>query len=498
MSFPKDFLWGGAVAANQLEGAWLEDGKQPNVTDVMVGITSNDPALKWNASSKKWEISWNPSKVYLSHEGIDFYHRYKEDLALMAGMGFNCFRTSIAWGRIYPNGDEEQPNEKGLEFYDKLIDEMIKDGMEPVITLSHYETPLHLLTEYGGWTNPKLIEFWKRYVSTLFQHFKGKVKYWLTFNEVNGMLRLPFVSGGILHIDDPKDTNDPFSSITQEDIWQGYYNILVANAWTVKLCHEIDPDAQCGNMMTASGIATYPETCNPKDVFGSLETQRMAVFYMCDPMCLGEIPGYVHRIWNEHPEWKPSMDEEGLKLIKENTIDFLSYSYYRSAVYSSNAELELDCGEYASKENPYLIEKSPKPWSWPVDPEGLRYLINIFEDRYHLPQFIVENGIGLDEGPDENGKIDDPFRVRYLEQHLKQVHEGILDGAKVLGYLWWGPIDIVSAGTGEMKKRYGFVYVDRFNDGTGTLERKKKNSYERYKEIIASNGEILISKEESL
>ncbi len=491
MSFPKNFLWGGAVAANQLEGAWLEDGKEPNVTDVLVGIGSKEPGIKWNSDKKKYEMALDPNKKYLSHEAIDFYHRHAEDLKLMAGMGFNCFRTSIAWGRIFPNGDETEPNEKGLAFYDELFKEMKELGMEPVITMSHYETPLHLLTEYGGWANPKLIEFWKNYAKTIFTRYKGIVKYWLTFNEVNGMLRNPFVAGSVLTINDPKDPSDPIGSTTKKDIWQGYYNILVANAWTVKLGHEIDPNALVGNMMTASGVATYPDTCKPSDVFGAYDTQRWAVYYMCDPMVFGEIPSYVKALWKKNPEWTPVMHDDELQLIKENTIDFISYSYYRSAVYSSDTEMAMNTGGIKGKDNPYLKECSPEPWSWPVDPEGLRLLINLFEDRYHLPQFIVENGIGLDENLDENGTIDDPFRVRYLEQHLKQVELAIEDGCNVMGYLWWGPIDVVSAGTGEMKKRYGFVYVDRFNDGHGTLERKIKKSYYRYKEIIETNGEAL-------
>lgn len=493
MSFPEKFLWGGAVAANQLEGAWLEDGKQPDVTDIMVGIGSKEPGLKWNENKQKWEMSLDPNKKYLSHEAIDFYHRYPEDLKLMAGMGFNCFRTSIAWSRIYPNGDEEEPNEKGLEFYDRLIDEMIKDGMEPVITLSHYETPLHLLTEYGGWSDPKLIEFWKRYVTTVFNRYKGKVKYWLTFVEANALLENPFVAGGILNIHpDDAHKNDPLGSITEAEKWQAYYNILVANAWAVKLQHEIDPDALTGNMMAASSAATYPENCDPDTVLGAYDTQRWAVFYMCDPMAFGKIPDYVEALWRKHPEWKPEMDKEGLKIIEENTIDFLSFSYYRSAVYSTDIKMQSDTGGVKGKDNPFLKECSPEPWSWAVDPKGLRYVLNVFQDRYHLPQFIVENGIGLDDVPDENGKIDDPFRVRYLKEHLKQINLAIEDGCDVMGYLWWGPIDLVSAGTGEMRKRYGFVYVDRFNDGHGTLERKIKNSYYFYKKIIETNGEAAL------
>lgn len=493
MSFPKNFLWGGAVAANQCEGEWLTDGKQPNVTDVMIGISSKYPDIKWNKETKKYEMALQENKAYLSHDGIDFYHRYKEDLALMKGMGFNCFRTSIAWGRIFPNGDELEPNEAGLKFYDDLIDEMLKLGMEPVITMSHYETPLHLLTEYGGWANPKLIEFWKHYALTLFNRYKGKVKYWLTFNEVNNLLRNPFVAGSILTIDNPKDPSDPIGSTTEKDKWQGYYNLLVANAETVKLAREIDPQAKVGSMMTASSVATYPYNCDPENVMGALDAQRFANFYFTDPNCLGIIPGYVKRVWKEH-DCEPEMTEEGLQLIKDYTVDFLSFSYYRSSTYDKDVANGGDTGGLTGKENPYLKGCSPEPWCWPIDPAGIRYVLNTYYDRYHLPLFIVENGIGLDENLNENGTIEDDFRMEYIEDHLKYVHEAILDGVDVMGYLYWGPIDIVSAGTGEMKKRYGFVYVDRFNDGHGTLERKIKQSYYKYKEIIETNGENLIKK----
>ena len=493
MSFPKNFLWGGAVAANQCEGEWLTDGKQPNVTDVMIGIGSKYPDIKWNEETKKYEMALQENKAYLSHDGIDFYHRYKEDLALMKGMGFNCFRTSIAWGRIFPNGDELEPNEAGLKFYDDLIDEMLELGMEPVITMSHYETPLHLLTEYGGWANPKLIEFWKRYASTLFNRYKGKVKYWLTFNEVNNLLRNPFVAGSILTIDDPEDPSDPIGSTTEKDKWQGYYNLLVANAETVKLAREIDPQAKVGSMMTASSVATYPYNCDPENVMGALDAQRFSNFYFTDPNCLGIIPGYVKRVWKEH-NCEPVMSKEGLQLIKDYTVDFLSFSYYRSSTYDKDVANGGDTGGLTGKENPYLKGCSPEPWCWPIDPAGIRYVLNTYYDRYHLPLFIVENGIGLDENLNENGTIEDDFRMEYIEDHLKYVHEAILDGVDVMGYLYWGPIDIVSAGTGEMKKRYGFVYVDRFNDGHGTLERKIKQSYYKYKEIIETNGENLIKK----
>ena len=419
MSFPKDFLWGGAIAANQYEGAWLEDGKQPNVTDVLVGIMSKDPGIQWNEDKKKYEMKLNPDKVYLSHDAVDGYHRYREDLKLMKGMGFNSFRTSIAWGRIFPNGDELEPNEAGLAYYDDMFAYMNELGMEPVITLSHYETPLHLITEYGGWSNPQLIDFWLRYVKTVFTRYKGKVKFWLTFNEVNALFRMPLVAGGVLTIKDPKDPSDPIGSTTKQDQWDAYHNILVANAKTV----------------------------------------------------------------------------QELKLIKENTVDFLSFSYYRSTTFDRDVNLKVDTGGLTCRDNPYLKDKAPQPWGWAVDPVELRYTLNVLYDRYHLPLLIVENGVGLDENIDEKGEIHDDFRVHYIEEHLKNVNDAIEDGVDCRGYLYWGPIDVVSAGTGEMKKRYGFVYVDRFNDGHGTLERKLKDSYYRYKEIIESNGEVLLEDE---
>lgn len=487
MSFPKDFLWGGAVAANQLEGAYLEDGKQLNVTDVMVGIV-NQPDLKFDDEKGKWVPDFKDDKVYLSHDGIDFYHRYKEDLAYMAQMGFKAFRTSISWGRIFPNGDEAEPNEEGLKFYDDLFDEMIRLGMEPVITLSHYETPLHLLTEYGGWLNEKLIDFWMNYVRVVFNRYKGKVKYWMTFNEINNLFRMPFAAGGVLKTT-KNDQGIPNADLTDAELYQAAHYIFVANAKTVALCHEMDPEAQIGCMLSLSSIATYPYSCNPDDVFGALQFQRKQKLFL-DVMCKGYYPGYVKRIWNE-VNCTPVMQEGDLELIEKNTVDYIAFSYYRSAVFKSDGSITVDTGGAAGVENPYLEGTSPEPWRWPIDPKGIRYVCNVLSDEYHMPLFIVENGIGLDENLDEKGQIHDDFRKKYVKEHLEQVHEAILDGCDIMGYLYWGPIDVVSAGTGEMRKRYGFVYVDRFNDGTGTLERSKKDSFAWYKHVIETNGEEL-------
>ncbi len=488
IQFPNTFLWGGAVAANQCEGAWLTDGKKPNISDVMTGINDTVAGLSFDLEKKKWVMKLDPDRHYLTHEGIDFYHRYKEDLSLMKEMGFNCFRTSISWGRIFPNGDEKIPNEAGLAFYDDLFHEMKRLGMEPVITLSHYEIPLHLLTEYGGWINEKMIDFWKNYVTTVFQRYQGMVKYWLTFNEVNNMYRRPVISAGVLDLD-PVAPYDPLK-VREEDMWQAYVNIVKANAETVRIGHEINQENRIGCMMASSAVATYPYTCDPEDVLGAENLKRMSFYYFSDALCYGRIPGYVKRIWREK-NITPSLNEEDEKNIQKYTVDYIAISYYRSGTFSKNVENAFDTGGIKGKKNPFLQDMTPEPWKWPIDPQGLRYVLNSLEDRYHLPVLIAENGIGLDENPDESGKIHDVFRMKYLRDHLLQVYEAILDGCQVMGYLYWGPMDIVSAGTGEMKKRYGFVYVDRHNDGTGTLQRSKKDSFDYYQRVIRTKGSVL-------
>lgn len=488
--FPKNFMWGGAVAANQCEGAYLEGGKGINATDVLVGIIAEGthPSIKWNEETKRYEPCYNPDKVYLSHDAVDFYHRYKEDLELMAGMGFNAFRTSISWARIFPNGDEVEPNEEGLKFYDDLFSEMRRLGMEPVITLSHYETPLHLLTEYGGWANEKMIDFWLRYVETVFTRYKDLVKCWLTFNEINNLFRIPFAAGAMLDIN-PSDVNEPISGLTIKQKYQGAHYVFVANAKTVELCHKIIPDAQIGCMLSLSHIVSYPYSCNPEDVFGAMQFQRNHYLWS-DVMCRGEYPAYIHRIWEEN-NCKPIIKEGDLEVIKNNPCQFIAFSYYMSAVFKDGVGMAAGTGGAKGAKNPYLTMYSPEPWTWPVDPKGLRYLCNVLTDRYRLPLFIVENGIGLDDQANENGEYIDTFRMEYIKMHLSEIKEAIHDGCDIMGYLYWGPFDIVSAGTGEMKKRYGFVHIDRNNDGTGTLKRTKKKSYEYYKKVIASNGEEL-------
>lgn len=466
--FKSDFLWGGAIAANQAEGAWQADGKGMALSDtIRGGIVAGKP-----------DESVLPGKYYPSHEAIDFYHRYHEDLELMAGMGFNCFRTSIAWSRIFPTGEEETPNESGLAYYEEMFQTMQKLGMQPVVTISHYETPLNLVKKYNGWANKKLIVFFERYCQAIFTRFGDLVPYWMTFNEMNNVHTMPYASAAM-----------QVSGSEQEQLemkYQAAHNMFVANAQANQLAKQLMPNAQMGIMLSLSGAVIYPATPNPKDVFETMTLQRRSLFF-ADVQLNGEYPRYFKRICDDHQLHLDITDEE-LALIKHYPSDYLGFSYYRSSVYAAGSSTEGNTSGILGQENPYL-EKSD--WGWPIDPLGLRYLCNILEDRYHKPMFIVENGLGDNDTIEADGAIHDAARIKYLKDHLIEIGEALEDGCQIIGYTWWGPIDIVSAGTGEMKKRYGFVYVDKDNDGNGTLARSKKDSYDVYREIITSNGESL-------
>lgn len=466
MTFPKNFLWGGAIAANQAEGAYNEDGKGLSVADILpVGADR----------FKNVELEINENKYYPSHEAIDFYHTYKEDIRELSELGMKCFRTSIAWSRIFPNGDDKEPNEKGLEFYDNLFDELLKNGMEPVITISHFETPLNLITKYGGWKNRKLIDFYVNYCTVIFNRYKNKVKYWMTFNEINHAHTLPLIAAAIVVKEDENKL---------QDIYQASHNMLVASAKAGIMGHEINKDFKIGCMLSLSPI--YPASCKPEDVFESYELRRRSLFYS-DIQMLGEYPSYFKRIAKEN-NINIEMEDEDIEILKKGACDYLGFSYYRSSLHEAGMKILGNTGGLLGKKNPYLSETK---WGWPIDPLGLRYVCNELTDRYHKPLFIVENGLGAIDEVTEDGKIHDEERMEYLKKHVIMMNEAIEDGADIIGYTWWGPIDIVSAGTGEMKKRYGFVYVDKDNNGNGTLKRIKKDSYNYYKQIIATNGENL-------
>ena len=464
--FPKNFLWGGAVAANQCEGAYQEDGKGLSVQDVLPrGIRGSRTKL--------------PTEENLKLEAIDFYHRYPQDIKMFAEMGFKVFRTSIAWSRIFPKGDEEQPNEAGLEFYDRVFEECRKYGIEPLVTLSHYETPLYLAETYNGWTDRRMIGFYERYVRTVFKRYRGKVKYWLTFNEINSLLHAPFMSGGIANM----------QGLTEQDLYQAAHHELVASALATKIGHEMMPDAMIGCMMP-----TYPLTPSPDDVIAAMDAEHRNYFYG-DVHVRGKYPGYMKRYFREHGiqiQFAPE-DEEILK----NTVDFVSFSYYMSVCATSDPEKQ-------KKGLGNLLGGVPNPtlkasdWGWQIDPKGLRYVLNMFYDRYQKPLFIVENGLGAVLNEDENGNktVEDDYRIQYLKDHLIQVGEAVQDGVEIMGYTSWGCIDVVSASTAELKKRYGYIYVDRNDDGTGTMERYKKKSFYWYQKVIESNGEVLYSEED--
>ncbi|MCO7364600.1 glycoside hydrolase family 1 protein [Enterobacter mori] len=460
-TFPDDFLWGGAVAANQVEGAYLEDGKGLSTSDVQPqGVFG--PVVERVAGDSG-----------IKDVAIDFYHHYPEDIKLFAEMGFSCLRVSIAWTRIFPNGDEQAPNEAGLAFYDRLFDELAAHDITPLVTLSHYEMPWGLVKQYGGWGSRQTITFFERYARTVFARYGEKVKLWLTFNEINMSLHAPMTGVGL-----------PETS-SKGEVYQAIHHQLVASALAVKACHEIIPDAKIGNMLL--GGLMYPLTCKPEDVLEALQENRAWQFFG-DVQCRGAYPGYMLRFFRDSGIQIDitDADREALK----STVDFISFSYYMTGCVTTDEELNKQArGNILSMvPNPHLASSE---WGWQIDPVGLRTLLNVLWDRYQKPLFIVENGLGAKDKPDADGVVQDDYRISYLNDHLVQVREAIDDGVEVMGYTSWGPIDLVSASKAELSKRYGFIYVDRDDSGKGTLARSRKKSFYWYKEVIATKGASL-------
>ncbi|WP_039058680.1 6-phospho-beta-glucosidase [Enterobacter sp. Bisph1] len=460
-AFPTSFLWGGAIAANQVEGAWREDGKGLSTSDVQPKGVFGEVVERVEGDSALKDVA------------IDFYHRYPQDIALFAEMGFSCLRVSIAWTRIFPNGDESTPNEAGLAFYDRMFDELAKHGITPLVTLSHYEMPWGLVTAYGGWGNRKTIEFFEHYARTVFTRYASKVKLWLTFNEINMSLHAPLTGVGLAE------------NSSKGDVYQAIHHQLVASALAVKACHEIVADGKIGNMLL--GGLMYPLTCKPEDVLEALQQNRSWQFFG-DVQCRGVYPGYMLRYFRDNgiAIEITDADREALK----STVDFISFSYYMSGCVTTNEELNQKArGNILSMvQNPHLQSSE---WGWQIDPLGLRTLLNMLWDRWQKPLFIVENGLGAKDKVEADGSINDDYRIAYLNDHLLQMREAIDDGVEMMGYTSWGPIDLVSASKAEMSKRYGFIYVDRDDDGNGTLARSRKKSFYWYRDVIASNGESL-------
>lgn len=464
--FPHGFLWGGATAANQVEGAYAEGGKGLSVQDVMPrGIVGPRTAA--------------PTPDNLKLEAIDFYHRYAEDIALFAEMGFSVYRFSIAWSRIFPNGDDAEPNEEGLAFYDRVLDELEKHGIEPLVTISHYETPLHLAETYDGWTDRRLIGFYERYARTLFERYGARVTYWLTFNEINSLLHAPFMSGGIA---------TPREQLTDAQLYQAMHHELVASARATRIAREVAPHAQIGCMVLS--MPTYPLTPSPADAVAAMDFDHSNLVYG-DVHTRGAYPGYFLRTLREKGIELDITDQDREDL--QNTVDFVSFSYYMSVAQTADPSKKV-AGEgniMGGVPNPTL---EASEWGWQIDPVGLRLVLNQFWDRWQKPLFIVENGLGAkDELIEVDGvkTVVDDYRIAYLNDHLVQVGEAIADGVDVLGYTSWGCIDIVSASTAQLSKRYGFIYVDRDDNGSGTLDRFRKKSFGWYRDVILSNGATL-------
>ena len=470
--FPSDFMWGGAVAANQLEGAYDLDGKGLCLADINEFQKDLPIEKRSNGEITRAYIDEalvSSNKNFPKRRGIDFYHTYPEDLKMLADLGLKTFRTSINWARIYPKGDDGHPNEKGLEFYDKLFDEIIKNGMEPMITISHYEMPLHLTTAYKGWYSRETIDFFVEYCKTVFDRYAGKVKYWIIVNQINLIGHESFNHLGVA-----EDTVDDLCSAK----YQAVHHEMVACARATKYAHEKYPEMQIGMMLC--GGPEYAATCKPEDVLAALKHNQMEYFF-ADVLLRGYYPGYAFRFFED---WDIKLTfEEGDEEDLKHTADFFSFSYYYTQICSKES-YEKENEAYRNKELP------ANPWGWSIDPIGLRILLNEFYDRYQKPIYITENGVGYYDEV-ENGEIHDSYRVDYLRAHIEQMKEAIRDGVDLRGYYAWGPIDIVSCSSCEMSKRYGFIYVDYDDYGKGTGMRIKKDSYTWMKKVIASGGEDL-------
>ena len=476
VSLPKNFLWGGAVAAHQLEGAYDVDGRGLSVSDVMTGGS--------NKEARRITDGIVDGEKYPNHFGIDFYHTYKEDIKLFAELGFKCFRTSISWSRIFPNGDENEPNEKGLEFYDRLFDELLSHNIEPVITLSHFEMPYHLTQAYGGWTNRKLVDFFVRYATTVMERYKNKVKYWMTFNEINNQTNM---SGDIFGW---TNSGIRFSKLANpvKAMYQAAHHEFLASALVVKKGHEINPDFKIGCM--CAFVPFYPYSCDPNDMMTALESMHERFMFL-DVQVRGHYSAYTIKDW-ERSGNAPLIEDGDADILAQGKVDYIGFSYYMSNTVQAKPSVESNKaygGNAYSVKNPYI---KLTDWGWGIDPVGLRYCLNVLYERYELPLFIVENGLGAFDKLTEDKTCDDSYRIDYLRAHIAEMKKAVeLDGVDLMGYTPWGCIDVVSFTTGELAKRYGFIYVDLNDDGTGTKNRYRKKSFAWYQKVIATNGEVL-------
>ena len=469
---PKEFLWGGATAANQLEGGWDADGKGPGLIDMIPWGPDRSAVMR----GQKDYHTLPADAYYPGRKAIDHYHRWKEDIALFAEMGFKCYRFSVSWTRIFPTGEEEQPNEAGLAFYESIVDECRRYGIEPLITLCHFELPVVLLEKYGGWRDRRIIQAFVRLCETLFRRFRGKVKYWLTFNEINMLMHLPFGGAGVCF--QPGENEDRVK-------YQVAHHELVASALAVQLGHEIDPSFRIGCML--AGGTYYPWSCNPEDVWAAIAQDHVNYFFS-DIQVRGYYAGYARKKL-ERQGIMPVMEPGDAEILAKATVDCVSFSYYSSRCIAAHPErigAQQTTNAAKTLKNPHLASSE---WGWQIDPLGLRIVLNNLYDRYQKPLFIVENGLGAKDVAEADGSIHDDYRIAYLRAHIAAMIDAVVeDGVELWGYTSWAPIDLISASTGEMSKRYGYIYVDQDDAGVGTLERRRKDSFYWYKKVIASQG----------
>ncbi|WP_106461168.1 glycoside hydrolase family 1 protein [Anaerococcus sp. Marseille-P3915] len=489
MTFPKNFLWGGATAANQVEGAYDEGGRGRALTDyTLAGSVEKSRVVTFLDENGNYAESIHMAeklpkgaklhifedKYYPNQKAIDFYHNYKEDIKLFAEMGFSIYRMSISWPRIYPNGIEEKPNQEGLDFYRKVFEELKKYNIEPLVTISHYDNPAYIDNNLGGWANREIIDLYTKYSKTVMEEYRDLVKYWLTFNEINVELMIAELLGH----------SDKFD---RKKAYQALHNQMIASAKTVINARDINPDFKVGCMI--AGFVCYPLTSDPKDILLAQDKMQRNFWYPADVMVRGAYPYYTKKLWEE-VGLEFAISEEDKNILKEGKVDYYTFSYYSSQAVTVNLdEAEISKGNFASGVvNPYLTYSD---WGWSKDPDGLRYILNEIYTRYQVPVMVVENGLGAYDKVEDDGSIIDDYRIDYMKDHIVAMDQAIKDGVDLIAYTSWAPIDLISAGTGQMSKRYGFIYVDLDDEGNGTLKRSKKKSFDWYKKVIASNGEDL-------
>lgn len=480
MSFKANFLWGGAIAANQVEGAWREGGKGIFVADVAKFKPHLDVSDYAGHNAVTYEDIIQAEKssdetYYPKRRGIDFYHHYEDDITLFAEMGFKTLRISIAWTRLFPTGEEIEPNPQGVAYYQSMFKALKKHHIEPIVTLSHYEMPLYLSKKYHGWLDRRLIDFFVTYAQAAFESFGEYVKYWLTFNEIDSVGRHPFITAGLIPDQIPDDN-------LESAVYQSLHHQYLAAAKATTLLHQMSPSSRMGSMLTK--LTTYPNTANPDDVLLALQ-RNLDNYAPADVQVFGTYPPLYERyLKNKGIEIKKGKDDDAV--LKKGTADYLAFSYYMSRTESADPTKEKAAGNtIMSVKNPYLASTE---WGWQIDPVGLEISLLELYDRYRVPLIVVENGMGATDKTNVDGTINDDYRINYLKAHIAAMSRAVSQGVDLFVFTSWAPIDSISVSTSQMSKRYGFIYVDQDDYGKGTRKRSKKASFYWYKKVIASKG----------